>query len=154
MAVHDLDRMVDFYCDAFGFELASRSGWDDVPMIDKIVGLKQSKAETVMLRAGNAYVEMFRYDAPEGRTNEPLRRACDQGYTHFCLDVTDIEATYERLLDCGMTFNTPPPPLETLRGGKIRATYGHDPEGNIIEIQEILDDTYKFALARSGERSS
>ena len=33
----------------------------------------------------------------------------DKGYTHFCVDVTDIDREYERLKTLGMTFGAPHP---------------------------------------------
>ena len=69
----------------------------------------------------------------------------DHGYTHFCLDVQDIEAEYQRLSSHGMVFNCEPPDL----GGAIRATYGRDPDGNVIEIQQINDPEHAFALDRT-----
>ena len=33
------------------------------------------------------------------------KRPNDRGYTHFCIDVTDMETDIEHLKKCGMTFN-------------------------------------------------
>ena len=54
----------------------------------------------------------------------------DKGYTHFCVDVTDIEQEYERLKGLGMTFSQPGP----IDVGHVKSIYGRDPEGNLIEI--------------------
>ena len=59
--------------------------------------------------------------------------------------MTDIDAEYERLKAGGVKFNCPPPKFE---GGPIRATYGRDPDGNVIEIQEILDPDHDFYLGK------
>jgi hypothetical protein len=42
-----------------------------------------------------------------------------------------------------MRFHTPPP---VLGRGSIRATYGRDPDGNIIELQEVVDTSVDVAL--------
>ena len=47
-------------------------------------------ARGAMLRAGTCYLEMFQFSAPEPESTRPLR-PFDKGYTHFCVDVTDIE---------------------------------------------------------------
>ena len=47
--------------------------------------------------------------------------------------VIDIDAVYERLTAAGMSFHCPPQPV----GGGTRATYGRDPDGNVVEIQEL-----------------
>jgi extradiol dioxygenase family protein len=50
------------------------------------------------------------------------------------LDVLDIDFEYERLKRAGMEFHCPPQ-FE----GEVRTTYGRDPDGNVIEIQEVKD---------------
>ena len=148
----DLDRIVRFYCDVMGAEQVYEGGWEKgSQIIDEIVGLKESSCRQAMLKLGNAYLEFFEYQTPEPRPGDPTRPVCDHGYTHFAIDVTDIDAEYERLKAAGVKFNCPPPDFE---GGPIRATYGRDPDGNVIEIQEILDTGHEFYLdAWSGPRS-
>jgi glyoxylase I family protein len=145
IALHtaDLPRIVEFYRDVVGFQEVARYGWENSEITDRVVGLSKSAAHVVMLRAGNCYLEIFKYAAPEPRPAAPLR-ACDHGYTHLCLDVTDIHGEYQRLVAAGMTFNTPPGDF-----GDIRAAYGRDPDGNIVEIQETLPGQ-AFAMSRLG----
>lgn len=142
----DLDRLVEFYTTHLGFEIVMETEWRNRPIIDDIVGLKNSAARQKMLRTGNTHIEVFQYEAPVGKPNDPQRPASDHGYTHFCLDVTDIDAEYERLLAAGMTFHHPPHPVEKMGSGKVRAVYGRDPDGNIIELQEVLDPSVSFAM--------
>src|SRR3546814_5850668 len=59
----------------------------------------------------------------------------DKGYTHFCVDATDIELEYERLKKIGMTFSQPGP----IDVGHVKSIYGRDPEGNLIETQQTAD---------------
>ena len=147
LATGDIDRLVAFYQDAFGFEVLSRGGWEQgSPVIDGIVGLPGSACRSAMLRAGNTHIEMFEYSAPAGKPAEQDRPVCDHGYTHFCLDVQDIDAEYERLLGLGMRFHCPPAPASALRDGSLRATYGRDPDGNVIELLEILDERSAMRL--------
>jgi catechol 2,3-dioxygenase-like lactoylglutathione lyase family enzyme len=142
ISTRDIDALIEWYQKALGFELVSRGGWPaGNPAIDGIVGLRDSAAKTANMKAGNLFVEIFEYESPAGKPNDPQRPAADHGYTHFCLDVTDIDAEYERLLGCGMTFHAPPT-AKTGGVGGLRACYGRDPEGNIIELIEFLDDSH------------
>ncbi|HEY1075188.1 MAG TPA: VOC family protein, partial [Fontimonas sp.] len=51
--VHDLDRMIKFYRDAFGFEVVGEPfGWDSNDFIDRIVDVPDSAARGAMLRCG------------------------------------------------------------------------------------------------------
>lgn len=138
VAIHcrDLDRMMAFYRDAFGFELVGEPfEWADAPVLDTLIDVPGSAARGAMLRAGSCYIEMFQFAAPAGadRPRDPQ----DKGYTHFCVDVaSDIEGEYERLKDLGMTFGAPAP----IDMGHVKSVYGRDPEGNVIELQQTAPD--------------
>lgn len=137
VAVHvrDLEKMMKFYNEAFGFELVGEEfSWKDDEFLDRIVDVPGSAARGAMLRAGTCYMELFQYSAPEPESTRPLQ-PYDKGYTHFCVDVTDIDSEFERLKKVGMTFNEPAP----IDVGHVKTIYGRDPEGNLIEIQQTAD---------------
>jgi catechol 2,3-dioxygenase-like lactoylglutathione lyase family enzyme len=137
----DLERSVRFYRDLLGFEQAFTSGWErGDEKADKITGLRDSAARMVMLKAGNVCIELFEYSNPQPRPGDPVRPACDHGITHLCLDVRDIEAEYERLKAAGMVFHCPPQNM-----GTVSATYGRDPDGNIVELLEVKDAHHPLA---------
>jgi glyoxylase I family protein len=109
VAVHvrDLDRMIKFYREAFGFEpVGEQFSWRDNALIDQLIDVKGSAAQGIMLRAGGCYMELFQFSAPEPVSTRPLR-PFDRGYTHFCVDVTDIEKEIQRLGAIGMIFAQP-----------------------------------------------
>ena len=103
--------------------------------------LKKSATRTALLRAGNTHVEIFEYVNPKGKDNEPNRPACDAGLTHVAFDVVDIFAEYERLKKAGVKFHTEPQVV-----GMFRATYGRDADGNIFELQEVMDPNHPVSL--------
>lgn len=143
----DIDRLIAFYRDVIGMELVRESGWaagsDEV---DAIVGLKDSSARSAKLRLGNAYLELFQFLTPEGAPQAGDRPVNDHGYTHFCLDVVGIDAEFERLSAAGMRFHCPPPPAAKTGAGAQRSTYGRDPDGNVIELQELIDPDHPLAI--------
>ena len=61
----------------------------------------------------------------------------NQNIYPYPLDVTDIEKEYNRLLDNGVEFHSAPKDF-----GQVKATYGRDCDGNIFEIQEIIDQNH------------
>jgi glyoxylase I family protein len=133
--VHDLDRMMKFYKEAFGFELVGEAfGWEHNDFIDRIVDVPNSAARGAMLRCGTCYMELFQYSAPKPVSDRALN-PYDKGYTHFCVDATDIEQEFVRLKGLGMTFSQPGP----IDVGHVKTIYGRDPEGNLIEIQQTAD---------------
>lgn len=147
----DLDRLVGFYRDVIGADLLRVSGWPEGnDIIDSIVGLHGSSCRAATLRLGNAYLEIFEYLTPPGDPQKASRPVNDHGYTHFCLDVVDIDAEYERLLAAGMAFHCPPPPAGAVGSGTLRSTYGRDPDGNVIELQELMVPDHPYTLPGFG----
>jgi catechol 2,3-dioxygenase-like lactoylglutathione lyase family enzyme len=130
--VRDFDRMLKFYTEALGFDLVGQPfAWRNNALLDAAIDVKGSVGRSAMLRAGTCYFEIFQYAAPAPDVVEPLR-PFDKGYTHICIDVTDAAEACTRLQHFGMTFHGEP-----VNFGRARAIYGRDPEGNIIEIQEV-----------------
>lgn len=133
MNCRDMERMKKFYCEAFGFEPVDDGfGWDKgEETMDYIVDVKDSASKGVMLRAGTCYLELFEYSSPPPASADP-KRPNDRGYTHFCVDVTEIGKDMAFLKKCGMTFND----RDFVDVGHVKTIYGYDPEGNVIEVQQ------------------
>jgi glyoxylase I family protein len=128
----DMARMQRFYGEAFGFKPVDEGfAWGNEPMMDHIVDVKGSAAKGVMLRAGTCYLELFEYSAPPPENPAP-QKPHDRGYTHFCVDVTEMEKDIVFLKECGMTFND----RDFVDVGHVKTIYGYDPEGNVIEVQQ------------------
>lgn len=129
----DMARMQKFYGEAFGFKPVDDGfSWEaGTEMMDHIVDVKGSASKGVMLRAGTCYLELFEYSAPPPQSPDP-KRPNDRGYTHFCVDVTEMEKDIVFLQQCGMTFNE----RDFVDVGHVKTIYGYDPEGNVIEVQQ------------------
>jgi glyoxylase I family protein len=134
IGVSDFDKALKFYTEGLGFEIVQQSELDNDPRANRVIGLDAIRAKMAMLKAPNAYVELWQYSHP---VPEDLRsRPCDYGYPHFALQVDDIQMEYDRLKTHGMEFMG-----EVVHyGDTASAIYGRDPCGNIIELYEIKTD--------------
>lgn len=145
----DFDRMLAFYRDVVGGELVHEREWDeakgdDLELLSRVTGIPgRPRLRSAILRLGNAFLEIQQYLEPAGRADVEERPPQDPGIRHFALDVVDIEAEVERLAAAGMRFVGP----VQQPGGRIKSIYGRDPDGNIVEVQEILDPGSRLALA-------
>lgn len=92
-----------------------------------------------MLKLGNAFLKLFQFYSPVPEAVQVRRPVCDHGITHLCLLVTDLDADYDRLLAAGMSFHNVPDPQN-------RAVYGRDPDGNVVELLEVLDPSSPMAV--------
>jgi glyoxylase I family protein len=134
LATADLDRFVHFYRDLLGMTLDRISplqpGWEP---FETIVGMKATSGRVAQFNLGNMNMEVFCYTNPTPRPGE-RRPACDVGIRHIAFDVQGIHAEYERLRAAGVDFISPP---QYLKGGECTSCYFYDPDGNIVEMQEI-----------------
>ena len=102
-----------------------------------------AKGRVAMLRAANAHIELFEYAAPAPETGDPNRPVCNHGLTHICFDVVDLPAEYARLKAAGVPFHCEP---QWLGKGTVLTTYARDPDGNVVEFQEILNPKSRMAM--------
>lgn len=141
IATCNLDRLLDFYVGLIGLQQVFGGAWQDDTAMDKIVGLENTKGRMVMLNAGNAFLELFEYHLPTPGAGDIARRACDPAITHICFDVTDVESEYERLSNAGVPFQSPPQ-----RTPSVLTCYARDPDGNLVEFQELLSSKSRLQL--------
>ena len=135
ISTQDAERALAFYRDLLGLKVVFDQSWPTgTPRADAITGLSGSAARQILLRCGNAYLELFEFAAPEARAGDPDRPVCDHGITHVCFDVDDLDADYTRLRDAGVRFHCEPQDLGEFG---VRTTYGRDPDGNVVELQEL-----------------
>ncbi len=134
LSVPDMDKAIDFYGGVLGFEVEMNAGWPSgAKPIDDLVGLQDSASKVAMLRLGDSRLELFEYQSPVGRPQDPDRPVCDHGIIHLCFSVDDVEAEYERLQTAGVRFNSPP-----VNMGREKCVYGRDPFGNVLELMQKL----------------
>ena len=139
IATGNLEHSLGFYVDLLGFEKVNEFGWPKgVDAADQLTGLKQSAARCVVLKAGRSFLEVFEFTSPAPKPGDPERRLCDVGIAHLSVDVTDLDEEYARLKAADISFiNTP-----MWAGEGVRAAYARDPDGNIVELQEVTDPAH------------
>ena len=142
----DMDRALAFYRDLVGVEVLFEVPFDG-EAIEAITELPGAKGRVAMLRAANVHIELFEYAAPESAPNvtsgDGPRPVNNHGLTHLCFDVVDLPAEYERLKAAGVKFHCPP---TYLGGGSVLTTYARDPDGNVVEFQEILNPKSRMRM--------
>ncbi len=126
----DLDRLVAFYIDLFGFVEQARASWGPgTDQVDAATGLADSAGEMVMLVCNGSFLELFRFDQPDPGPARPDRPVSNTGINHICLAVDDVAAEQARLSAAGMQFHSEPQDI-----GDGPFTYGRDPDGNVVEL--------------------
>ena len=127
--VRDFDKMIEFYKQAFGFEIVGQE-------LDLSFQLPKDKAQlrprVLMMRTGNCFIEIIQnLSLPVFPAMSPSAQG---SIAHFSVEVTDIDQEFDRLKALGMSFETPGPE----HYGHVKSVHGRDPEGNDIELLEIV----------------
>lgn len=131
----DVDRLAGFYREHFGFSVEFDFPWDETNAeFRKTHAAPETKGRVLMLSRGASRLELFEYVKPAPRPADGPRRNADHGVAHFCFEVKDIEAEYERLRAAGVAFLSEPVPQ-----AYVKVCYGHDPDGNLFELLEFGD---------------
>jgi catechol 2,3-dioxygenase-like lactoylglutathione lyase family enzyme len=147
VSVPDIGKARKFYIDMLGAEEVSVAEWEPGnEFIDQIVGLKNCSGKQFMARLKNIHIEVFEYLTPRAAPQDPRQPVNTFGYTHFALQVDDIQAVYGRMLAAGLTFHTPPrhsggPATDGERKLGFISTYGRDFFGNVFELLQINEES-------------
>ena len=139
----NLERLVAFYRDVFGFETVFEFEWAGVDAFDRMLAVKGTAARVAMLRTGNSFLEFFEFSSPTPKPQDPERPVIDHGFTHICVAVDDAVAECARLESLGVRLHCP-----VIKSGlPVAGTYGRDPDGNVFEILEVCDPSHPLAFA-------
>lgn len=142
LSVPDLDAAKAFYVDSLGFAIADEDTFERSDKVDDVTGLRDVACRMMLLRMGNLYLEVFEFRSPLPSTQTGNRHVNEFGFSHLAFEVADVQRAYEQLGSAGVTWNCPP--VEIAPG--YWTTYGNDPFGNVIEVQQISSSkSYGFS---------
>lgn len=125
----DIERSVQFYTKALGFELVNSI--DDIgPPFDSLTELSGTKCCARYVKCGEVTIELLGY--PDGGVvGAAERRPMNQlGFTHMTLIVDDIDAVVSRIVEFGGHVH-PETKIQSPFGPMLFCT---DPDGVRIEL--------------------
>ena len=134
IVVKDMEKMLAFYRDFLG--LAVQIDFcEKGAFIDTVQDLDGVNLRMVKLALPDgSLIELL---CDEGHPIEApnRRRMCDPGIVHVAFTVEDVEKTYEAFTAQGLETLSPP---TTSPDGKARLFFARDPEGNLMELVEMV----------------
>jgi catechol 2,3-dioxygenase-like lactoylglutathione lyase family enzyme len=133
ISVTNLERAISFYTELLGMDIAAATFPLNGTLLEEVTGLPDLQARLCVVNKGSMMLELFEFVHPKPVPKDPNYPVSDHGITHFGIEVTDIDATYQRLAAAGVKFHSP---VRTFPRG-IKATYGRDPDGNVFELLEL-----------------
>jgi catechol 2,3-dioxygenase-like lactoylglutathione lyase family enzyme len=129
VSVRDLDAARRLYIETLG--LIEDEVVLHTPGMEALWGLPGARRESFVARAGDAYIEVVRYDDPPGRPKPADHRASDQGMLNVAVAFRtreQFDELIERVRAAGYVLNAEPNP-----GSGFGSTYIQDGQGNTIE---------------------
>ena len=134
IAVHNMGASLRFWRDVMGLKM-SVDFWEQGEFIDTIQHLTDVNLHMIKLVAPDgSMIELLKdYNHP---TPPPDRNAlCDRGIRHLAFTVRDVEESWRTLTAEGCEVLSDP---VTSPDGYARLFFARDPEGNLVEIVQVL----------------
>jgi len=126
--VKEIEKIVDYYINGWGFKEAFRINNDDGSL--RLVYINISDDQYLEICTG-------------GESRPEFNDKKDLGFRHICFYCDDIKKTREEMESRGVLFDS-----EILKSRDNNLfSFLFDPEGNKLELVQILEDSpqYKFA---------
>jgi len=133
IGVRDMELMIKFYRDVLGFEIF-KEAMESGKFIETILNIPGCVVRTVKMKAdeGNL-IELLDFGR-FSKENE-TRNMNNYGLTHIAFEVEDVNDLHTKLKGRGIEFNSEP---QVSPDGYAKVAFCRDPEGNLIELVEIL----------------
>ena len=133
IVVSDMNISLHFYTDLIGLQRAPVNE-ETGPFLDSLLNMVDAKIQTTKLVGENstASVELLCFKNPSATTSTPLNAI---GPTHLALNVTNLDALYNRLKKAGISFNAPP---KISPNGRVKVAFCQDPDGTFVELVELV----------------
>ena len=139
ISVNDLDEMLSFYQEATGFELVKREKISQSKNADLLFDTPNISYETATLKGPNMLLELTQY------SNQPhnvMTKMPPQGpgMTHTCFQSPDWDSGYHKFKKAGAEILSRGEEPIDLGGYGVTYAYGYDPEGNMMELEQVAKE--------------
>lgn len=139
LSVQDLPAMVAFYQDATGFELVKREKVSQQKNADLLLGIENVAYETVVFKAPGMFLELTAYE--HQKNAEPRKMPPEgPGMTHTCFQSPSWNPGYDKFVQAGVSMLSRGEGPVDLGGYGVTYAYAHDPEGNMLELEQLSKD--------------
>ena len=142
ISVNDLDAMVSFYEKATPFELVKREKVSQQSNADSIFAREGVAFERATFKAPNMLLELTEY---ENQKNTIPTKMLPQGpgMTHTCYQSPAWKSGYDKFKNAEIELLSRGDTAVDLGGYGVTYAYGYDPEGNMLELEQMEDHFMK-----------
>ncbi len=136
LSVQNLDRVLEFYRAATGFEVIHKESFENDASADILFARDNVKLRTAILRAPNWVLELseFAHNDSVTLTDMPV---IGPGMSHTCYQSPKDQPLFDKFAAQGARFlNRHGKPVYSPTYG-VSYVYAYDPEGNLLEMEEL-----------------
>jgi catechol 2,3-dioxygenase-like lactoylglutathione lyase family enzyme len=134
IVVQDMEQSLHFWRDVMGLKVAI-DFWEQGEFIDTVQHLSGVNLRMIKLTAPDgSMIELLK---DEAHPTPPTERndLCDRGIRHIAFTVADVEESWRTLRGQGCEVLSHP---VVSPDGRARLFFVRDPEGNLLEIVQML----------------
>lgn len=144
LSVKDLDKALAFYQQASGFELVRREKITANPAADKLFARDNVAYEVAVLKAPNMLFELTEFSHNADAISQRMP-AQGPGMTHTCFQSPMDESGFDKFVKAGADVLSRYDQPVDLGGYGVTYAYAYDPEGNMIELEQLDGELLKRA---------
>jgi catechol 2,3-dioxygenase-like lactoylglutathione lyase family enzyme len=136
ISVNNLEEMVTFYEKATPFENVKQEKISAQANVDKLYARKNVAYERVTFRAPNMLLELTEY-ANQKNTAPKKMPPQGPGMTHTCYQSPSWASGYDEFKKADIDVLSRGDQAVDLGGYGVTYAYGYDPEGNMLELEQM-----------------
>ena len=136
ISVNDLDAMVVFYEKATDFEMVKREKISANAAANQLFATEGIAYERVTFKAPNMLLELTEY-ANQENTIPTKMPPQGPGMTHTCYQSPSWKSGYDKFKNANIDMLSRGEEAVDLGGYGVTYAYGYDPEGNMIEMEQM-----------------
>jgi catechol 2,3-dioxygenase-like lactoylglutathione lyase family enzyme len=134
IVVKDMEENLHFWRDVMGLKVAA-DFWEEGSFIDTVQHLEGVKLHMIKLSGPDGVLVELLKDENHPTLPPERNELCDRGIRHIAFTVADVDESFRILTDKGLTALSKP---VTSPDGKARLFFARDPEGNLLEIVQVI----------------
>lgn len=146
MTVSDIDATLAFYQAAVPYELVERQTVPASTLPLEILTKRGGVIEIALIRTPTVFLRLYDID-PAAPAAPERRSVIGPGYTHICFQSPSTAPKYDRFKALGLDILSRGEGPVDLGGYGVTYAYGFDPDGTMIEMEQLAPEV----IAASGE---
>lgn len=147
ITVKDIDAAQKLYTEVANLEVVAEEELRDSSVLRQLSSGHVASVKTVLLAGVNAQLRFMQFETPHGATTQTETSELANAYSpvpvngpgiaHVCYQVNQTTGAYQGFLDAGSSFIGAKDMIQISSRNPVYYAYAHDPEGNVIEIEEV-----------------